>query len=105
MLQIVRSASLPWFSIDAENEDAMNAALPRPSAEEVEKCMNCQYSECIDCIAKRGRTPKRMGRPKVHIDMEILIRMVGEDCTNADIGSALGVSVRTVNRVKKSLKN
>ena len=58
-----------------------------------------------DCIAKRGRAPKRMGRPKVHIDMEILIRMVGDDCTNADIGSALGVSVRTVNRVKKSLKN
>src|SRR5512142_1202602 len=42
-------------------------------------------------------TPKR-GRPRKHIDLELVEKLAHIQCTHAEIASTLGVSVDTLNR-------
>ena len=90
-------AVMPWNSIDAD--DAMFDALPQQS---IDICLNCSHaaSHCENC---GDWNTKKTGRPRKQIDTELLHEMLRLKRCNKDICTALGVSERTVQRIKKAL--
>lgn len=67
MIQVIRSATLPWLSIDAVDEEYEDARLPVPKAEDVEKCLCCTEPDCTNCLdpsPKNRITGRRCGRPR-----------------------------------------
>lgn len=59
----MKTAVLPWFSIEAIAEEWERAGLPVVTAEKVEKCMECLAQDCYNCLG--GCTGgKRTGRPR-----------------------------------------
>lgn len=90
-------ACLPWNSIDAVSDRF--DALPQQS---IDICLMCSHaaSHCDHCGEWNTR---KTGRPRKDIDTELLREMLRMKRCNADICAALGVSERTVQRLKKSL--
>lgn len=67
MIQVLRTATLPWASLDAVDEKYEDAHLPFPARETVEKCMSCPYERCINCLASSAKergTGRPCGRPR-----------------------------------------
>ena len=67
MIQVMRSPTLPWASVDAVDSKYEDAHLPFPSREEVDKCMNCTRERCINCLdpsASNRGTGRPCGRPR-----------------------------------------
>ena len=95
----------PWFSIDAgADEIVLVAHLPIPEAEDVDRCMNCPYAECRNCMGSREKRRKydSCGRPRI-CDIERIRRMVESGRTNREICESIGCSKSTVNRYKRML--
>ena len=90
-------AVLPWNSIDAES--ALFDALPQQS---IDICLMCQRSasHCEYCGEWKTKGP---GRPRKDIDNALLLEMLKLKRCNNEICSALGVSKRTVQRLKKTM--
>ena len=90
-------AVLPWNSIDAVSD--MFDALPQQS---IDFCLNCAHSasHCENC---GDWNLKKTGRPRKVTDTEMLREMLRLKRCNKDICTALGVSERTVQRMKKAL--
>ena len=90
-------ACLPWKSIDAVSDQF--DALPQQS---IDICLMCRHaaSHCEHCGDWNTR---KTGRPRKDIDTELLCEMLRLKRCNKDICAALGVSERTVQRLKKSL--
>lgn len=90
-------ATLPWNSIDAGS--AMFDALPQQS---IDICLMCQHSasHCEHC----GEwNTKKTGRHRKEYDADLLREMMTLRRCNKDICAALGVSERTLRRIKNAL--
>ena len=96
---------LPWLSIEAEaDEIVLIARLPMPKAEDVERCMNCPYDDCLNCMGSKGQRRKYVsaGRPPV-CDIEKIRRLVNAGRTNREICEEVGCSKPTLARYKRKL--
>lgn len=92
-------AVLPWNSLDAVS--GQFDALPQQS---IDVCLMCIHaaSHCDNC--GEWNTAKT-GRPRKEVDTELLRDMLRLKRCNRDICMALGVSERTVQRLKKTLND
>lgn len=98
LMESAAGATLPWNSIDAAS--AMFDALPQQS---IDICLMCpHHAEHCD-VCSDWNTEKR-GRPKAKIDYDMLREMMKLRRCNREICAALGVSERTVQKLKKELK-
>ena len=90
-------AVLPWNSIDAEN--SMFGALQQKS---IDVCLSCRHcaSHCENC---GDWNTKKAGRPRREYDAEQLREMLTLRRCNKEICAALGVSERTLRRMKTAL--
>lgn len=90
-------ATLPWNSIDAGS--AMFDALPQQS---IDICLMCQHhaAHCDNC--GEWNTVKR-GVPRKDIDYDRLRELLTLKKCNREICSALGISVRKLQYLKKEL--
>lgn len=92
------SRELPWMSIDASgNEMVIAAHLPFPTLSEVEKCMNCPFDECRDCIRKHKDSFKEPHRPPLY-DVTFIRRLVDEGKSSREISETVGCAERTARR-------
>ena len=92
------SVGMPWMSIDASGDELVVAAhLPYPTISEVEKCMNCPYAECRDCIRKRKDSFKPPHRPPVY-DITVIQNLVRAGRTSKEISKEVGCAERTARR-------
>lgn len=90
-------AVLPWNSLDAVNDSF--DALPQQS---IDICLMCKYSSA-HCDHCGDWNTKKMGRPRKEIDTDLLREMLKLRRCNKDMCVALGISERTLQRVKKAL--
>lgn len=97
LVESAAGATLPWNSIDAAS--AMFDALPQQS---IDICLMCPHHAEYCDVCSDWNTEKR-GRPKAKIDYEMLREMMKLRRCNREICAALGVSERTVQRLKKEL--
>jgi len=100
--EIVIAAVLPWRSIDAVDELYERARLPHDSMDEINRCLECTYPECDDCIAK-NRCAMRRGRVSKAVGMELMAELMGTGATQREMCAALGVSAATLRRWKGEL--
>lgn len=90
-------AVLPWNSIDAES--AMFDALPQQS---IDICLMCQH--CSDhCDHCGDWNASHTGRPRKEVDIPLLREMLTLKKCNREICSALGISLRKLQYMKKEL--
>lgn len=47
----------PWFWGDGDTQH--NPIRVGDSQEEIDKCLNCPFSDCVDCIRVPGMTPEK----------------------------------------------
>ena len=96
----------PWFSVEAApNELVIVAHLPYPTREEVEKCQNCPFDRCRDCIGKRKDTFKEPHRPPVY-DVTIIRQLVSSGVGYEKIMDETGCSESTARRyVRKFVRS
>lgn len=90
-------ATPPWNSIDAGRPivDAL-------AQQYVDTCLMCPHgAECCD-YCKGDANPRKGGRPKKEVDIDLLRELVALQKRTAEICAALGVSERTVRNLKKS---
>lgn len=103
MIQVMRTATLPWNSVDAIDESVLLARLPIPTRNDVDKCMNCPYEQCVDCDQARAKTRAKnsVGRPRILVDMEALELCLSRGDTARELSESLGISIRTAQRLKR----
>lgn len=89
----------PWMSLDAESGIAI---LCHDSQEQINKCLCCEYEECINCLGNRKQST--MGRPRVFIDEELFMEMVLQNAPIKQMCDKFQCSPRTISRYKKQLK-
>ena len=98
--------TFPWFSVEAgASELVITAHLPFPASRDVNRCMNCPYQECINCMSG-GRSDGQMRREKSGrppCEAERIARMLAEGRTNREIREAVGCCDRTVRRYKRKI--
>lgn len=69
--------------------------------EEIQKCLNCQYPECVNCLSPDGRYGKVAER---HSRWEDTIkRCVAEGMSDRKIAVIIGVDHKTVGNLRRSL--
>lgn len=69
--------------------------------EEIQKCLNCQYPECVNCLSPDGRYGKIAKR---HSKWEDTIkRCVAEGMSDCKIAVVIGVDRKTVGNLRRSL--
>lgn len=90
-------ATLPWNSIDADS--AMFDALPQQS---IDICLMCEHSSAYCDMCSEWNT-KKVGKPRKEIDRDLFLEMVRLKRCNNEICNALGISIRTVQRLKKAM--
>lgn len=100
--EIVIAAVLPWKSIDAVDEWYERAGLPVDSMEEIDRCLECTYPECEDCIAKERCVARKGGVSKA-VGMALMAELMAAGATARELSAALGVSRQTVQRWKREL--
>lgn len=90
-------AVMPWNSIDAESDRF--ESLPQQS---IDVCLTCQHraEHCDNCGDWQTR---RIGRPRKEIDYDALREMLTLKKVNKEICAALGISVRTLQSIKKEM--
>lgn len=89
----------PWFSLDAVCADNDFERLPQQSIDVCLMCPHCA-SHCDHC----GEwNTKHHGRPRKEIDTDLLKEMLRLKRCNKEVCTALGISVKTLQRVKKTL--
>lgn len=94
MIQVIRSASLPWTSLDAIDDVYEDAHLPTPTREEVEKCLNCTNAICTNCMESNPKlrvTGRPCGRPRKNtkqMEGQVALWAIGERI--GEIAQALG---------------
>lgn len=63
LLEQVRAAVPPWFSIEAVAEEWERAGLPTVTPSDVARCMDCRADDCYNCLGGcTGQKPS--GRPR-----------------------------------------
>jgi transposase-like protein len=68
--------------------------------EEIQKCLNCQYPECVNCLGPYGRPDKIAKR---HSKWEDTIkRCVAEGMSDRKIAVIIGVDHKTVGNLRRS---
>lgn len=95
-----RGAKLPWFSIEARNSELDD--FERLPQQKIDICLNCEYaaSHCEMCGEWNVR---KEGRPRKEYDHDLLMEMLQLRRCNKEICTALGISERTLRRVKQAL--
>ena len=90
-------AVLPWNSLDAISD--VFDALPQQS---IDICLMCRHgaSHCENC---GDWNIQKTGRPRKDIDAALLKEMMTLKRCNKEMCAALGVSERTLQRLKKTL--
>ena len=69
--------------------------------EEIQKCLNCPYPECVNCLSPDGRYGKIAKR---HTKWgELIKRCVAEGMNDQQISSAIGVNRNTVGDLRRAL--
>ena len=97
LVESAKSAVLPWNGPDAG--ETLFSALPQQS---IDICLMCPHHAEHCEVCSDWNTEKR-GRPKAQIDYDMLREMMKLRRCNREICAALGVSERTVQRLKKEL--
>lgn len=97
MAESAARATLPWNSIDAES--TLFDALPQQS---IDICLMCQHcaAHCENC--GEWNTGK-LGGPRKPIDYDLLREMLSLKKCNREICSALGISKRKLQYLKKEM--
>ena len=97
MYESAAGAVLPWNSTDCESE-----YYELPPMQSVEVCLNCTHcaSYCENCS---DWNTARSGRPRKRVDTEALAEMLRLKRCNAEICGVLGISERTLQRLKKTI--
>ena len=97
MYESAAGAIRPWYSLDAESE-----YYELPSKQSVDVCLSCRHcaSRCDSCS---DWNTARIGRPRKSVDMDELSELLRLKRCNADICAALGISERTLQRLKKTI--
>lgn len=73
MIQIIRSASLPWQSIDAIDERYQYARMPKSPQDEIDRCLSCGKAICTNCLdpsESNHVTGMPCGRPPKAFDLD-----------------------------------
>ena len=69
--------------------------------EEIQKCLNCQYPECVNCLSPDGRYGKIA---KKHSKWKDAIQSgVDKGLNDRQIGELLGIDRKTVGNLRRSL--
>ena len=96
MIQVMRSPTLPWASVDAVDSKYEDAHLPFPSREEVDRCMSCTRDHCINCLdpckSNRG-TGRPNGRPRKNR------APIDGQCAIVEISAKLDAILDAVNKI------
>ena len=99
LIKSAERSTRPWFSLDAMSDEEPFEKLPQQS---IDICLMCEHcaSYCDNCREWSG---VKQGRPQKEIDTEKLLEMMKLKRCNKDICKALGVSERTLQRIKKAI--
>ena len=68
--------------------------------EEIRKCLNCQYPECVNCLSPdwHGKVARRHAKWA-----EIIKKSVSEGMSDCKIAVAIGVDRKTVGNLRRAL--
>lgn len=93
LIEMMGRATLPWKSIYAEQEIVHDYYSATDSPEQIEKCMNCKHTECINCLSdvfKRRKTSL--------FDSTLFITMIEQNKSKEEICKHFGFGVATYYR-------
>ncbi len=97
MYESAAGAVRPWNSLDAESE-----FYELPQQQSIEVCLTCKHcaSRCDNCP---DWNTTGIGRPRKTVDTKKLSELLRLKRCNAEVCSALGISERTLQRLKKTI--
>lgn len=79
----------------------------RDTPEQIERCLNCPYPECVNCLSPRGTSREaefnKPGRPNRFSD-QTLTALLDEGKSLREISAMLSVTVQAVRYRKRKLE-
>lgn len=94
-------ATAPWNSIDAKGNFLDDYI--QDSMDTINKCLNCKYDACYNCLASRASKQEKVGRPKVEIDLDLLRLLLSTNTPTETLCQMFHCSKRTIYSRKAEL--
>lgn len=96
----------PWADASAAEAHVGRSVNP-DTPEQIERCLNCTYPECVNCLSTRGASCEaefdKPGRPHRFSD-QTLVSLLDEGKSLREISAMLSVTVQAVRYRKRKLE-